>query len=61
MNTNKFITAALVSLGLISMASVASASSTATISGTTYTVVYITGSTAFPANIFTAVESNGVV
>jgi hypothetical protein len=56
MKCNQLITAALLSLGLISAAS---ASSTATIGGTTYTVVYITGSTAFRANVYTAV--NGYV
>jgi len=48
-------TTALIALGIVSQAS---ASSTATIGSTTYTVVYITGSTAFRANVFTAVENN---
>lgn len=54
MKINKLITAALISVGLVSAAS---ASSTVTISGTTYTVVYITGSTAFRANVFNAVDN----
>ena len=56
MKCNQLITAALLSLGLISAAS---ASSTATIGGTTYTVVYVTGSTAFRANVYTAVNCYG--
>jgi hypothetical protein len=55
MKCNRLITAALLAVGLISQAS---ASSTATIGGTTYTVVYITGSTAFRANVFTAVSTS---
>jgi hypothetical protein len=51
MKRNHLITTALLSLGLISAAS---ASSTATIGGTNYTVVYITGSTAFRGNVYTA-------
>ena len=54
MKSYQLITAALLSLGLISSAS---ASGTATISGTTYTVVYITGSTTSRQILFNAVDS----
>lgn len=57
MKSNKFITSALVALGIVSLAGVAQASSTVTIGGTTYNVVYVTGSTAFRANVFTAVDA----
>jgi len=54
MKCNKLITSALLALGLVSSAS---AASSVTLNGTNYTVVYITGSTAFRGNVYTAVTS----
>jgi hypothetical protein len=54
MKCTNLITAGLLAAGLISTAS---ASSTAVIGGTTYTVVYVSGSTAFRANVYTAVST----
>jgi hypothetical protein len=59
MKINKInkITAALIGLGLVSFAGVALADSTVTIGGQQYTEVFITGSTAFRANVFNAVNT----
>lgn len=54
MKCNKLITSALLALGLVSSAS---AASSVTLNGTNYTVVYITGSTAFRSYVFTAVTA----
>src|SRR6185312_11183538 len=56
MKLNK-ITTALVGLGLVSLAGVAQANDTVTIGGNLYQRVFITGSTAFRANIFNAVNT----
>ena len=62
MKINKLIASTLLSLGLVTAASVARADSTVSIGGHTYAVVYITGSTAARANVFNAVTaSSGVV
>jgi hypothetical protein len=54
MKCNKLITSALLALGLVSSAS---AASSVTLNGTNYTVVYITGSTAFRSFVFSAVTA----
>jgi hypothetical protein len=51
------ITCALLTLGVISAASVAKADSTITIGGTSYAEVFITGSTAARGNVFNAVDA----
>ena len=57
MKIKKAIASALLALGLISAASIASADSTVVIGIHTYNVVYITGSTAARGNIFDAVTA----
>ena len=56
MKSNKIIMAALLALGIVSSAS---ASTTVSVGGTNYTEVFITGSTAFRANLFNAVTTIG--
>jgi hypothetical protein len=56
MKSTQLITAALLALGVISTAS---ASTSVTVNGTNYTEVFITGSTAFRANLFAALTTVG--
>jgi hypothetical protein len=59
MKSNKLITAGLLAVGLVSAGMVTSAYATGSviIGGTTYDVVYFTGSTAFRANVFNAITN----
>lgn len=60
MNINKLITTAMITLGVVSAASASSTSTVGGLTGTSYTVVYITGSTAFNSVLQGVLESTNV-